>query len=249
MRPMDHPMRAAALFAGWDETMIQSCLHGVMGHVYTNDTYTAAVAVLGDFAFFAGQPDATLLPDDHFACSLLVPQSEAWTSLLQAKYGSHAALRERYAFRKDDRFDRAQLRQLATIPAGCTLKMIDCDLFCALRRESWSRDLTANYPDFAAFQSLGLGVVLLSDGRIAAGASSYSSYPGGIEIEIDTRPDLRRRGYATVCAANLILACLDRGLYPSWDAHTRISKALAEKLGYAYSHSYPCLEVTVHDDL
>ena len=33
------------------------------------------------------------------------------------------------------------------------------------------------------------------------------------------------------CASALILHCLDRGLYPSWDAATPISVALAERLG------------------
>ena len=39
--------------------------------------------------------------------------------------------------------------------------------------------------------------------------------------------------------------CLERGLYPSWDAATPISVALAEKLGYHFSHTYPCLEIAV----
>ena len=40
-----------------------------------------------------------------------------------------------------------------------------------------------------------------------------------------------------------ILECLERGLYPSWDAHTEISAALAEKLGYHVSHPYVVYEV------
>ena len=43
--------------------------------------------------------------------------------------------------------------------------------------------------------------------------------------------------------AALILECLERGLYPSWDAHTEISAALAEKLGYHVSHPYVVYEV------
>ncbi len=34
-----------------------------------------------------------------------------------------------------------------------------------------------------------------------AGASSYSVYKGGIEIEIDTSSEYRRRGLATACGA------------------------------------------------
>lgn len=79
---------------------------------------------------------------------------------------------------------------------------------------------------------MGLGVIALRDGVPAAGASSYAVWDGGIEIQIDTRPDLRRRGLALSCGARLILTCLDQGLLPSWDAHDRRSAALAEKLGY-----------------
>ena len=66
-----------------------------------------------------------------------------------------------------------------------------------------------------------------------------------IEIEIDTREEYRRKGFAYVCGAKLILECLKRNLYPSWDAHNKGSVALAEKLGYHYSHSYTAIEI--HD--
>ena len=90
---------------------------------------------------------------------------------------------------------------------------------------------------------LGLGVVIQKDGVVVSGASSYTRYRDGIEIQVDTREDFRRRGLAFICAARLILECLDRGLYPSWDAHNWASLALAEKLGYTFSHAYSAVEV------
>ena len=86
-------------------------------------------------------------------------------------------------------------------------------------------------------------MVIIKDGELAAGASSYSRYKGGIEIEIDTREDHRRRGLAYACGAKLILECLGKGLYPSWDAQNMWSAALAEKLGYHFSHEYTAYEV------
>ena len=55
---------AAALFGGWDETLIWSCLQGIMGSVYADDLNrpTASMAVIGDFTFFAGKPNLELLP-------------------------------------------------------------------------------------------------------------------------------------------------------------------------------------------
>lgn len=83
----------------------------------------------------------------------------------------------------------------------------------------------------------------MMDGLIVSGASSYSAYRGGIEIEIDTKEEYRRRGLALACGAKLILECLDRGLYPSWDAHNRCSAALAEKLGYRLDYAYDAYEI------
>lgn len=53
-----------------------------------------------------------------------------------------------------------------------------------------------------------------------------------------------RRGLATACAARLLLACLERGLYPSWDAANPASAALAEKLGYRPAGAYVTYAVT-----
>lgn len=85
----------------------------------------------------------------------------------------------------------------------------------------------------------------LRDGELLAGASSFVVFQGGLEIEIDTREDVRRQGLATACGAALVLMCLDRGLYPSWDAATRDSVALAEKLGYVFDHPYAIYKVAV----
>lgn len=246
MRRLEAPAQPAALFAGWEETIIRSCLSGMMGAVYAADDLSAAVCVLGDFAFFAGRPDAGLLqvPGLLHAGMLLIPQTDDWMTLLQTQLGRRAHLHERYATDKHrDRFDLPTLRRLAQPPMGCTLLPIDGVMHARLRGAAWSRDLAANYPDAAAYARLARGFVLLRGQEIVAGASAYSSYPGGIEIEIDVREDMRRRGYATVVGAALVLDCLAHGLYPSWDAHTRISLALAEKLGYVFSHAYPCLEI------
>lgn len=43
----------SSLFDKWDETLIWSCLQGMMGKIYADDLYapTAAMAMIGDFAF------------------------------------------------------------------------------------------------------------------------------------------------------------------------------------------------------
>ena len=103
---------------------------------------------------------------------------------------------------------------------------------------------STQYKDYETYKKLGLGVAVLKGGELVAGASSYSTYDKGIEIEIDTREDHRRKGLAYACGAKLILECQKRDLYPSWDAQNKWSVALAEKLGYHFSHEYVAYEVT-----
>ena len=57
------PSTAAPLFANWEETMIWSCLQGIMGKIYVDylEQPTAAMAILGDFAFYAGNPSEELV--------------------------------------------------------------------------------------------------------------------------------------------------------------------------------------------
>ena len=111
----------------------------------------------------------------------------------------------------------------------------------------WCCDWTAQYSTYEEFKANALGAVVLKNGEPVSGASTYSHYPGGIEIEIDTRADQQRKGLAYVCAAKLILECEKRGLYPSWDARTRISVHLAEKLGYCFAGEYDAYEISGYE--
>jgi predicted GNAT family acetyltransferase len=86
-------------------------------------------------------------------------------------------------------------------------------------------------------------MVILKDGKFVSGASSYTRYKEGIEIEVDTIESERRKGLATVVCSALILNCLNEGLYPSWDAHNMNSVHLAEKFGYEFDHEYIAYEV------
>ena len=237
---------AAPLFSACDDVLAWSCLQGIMGAVVADDACApaSAAAVLGDFMILAGKPDAELLDLDRLPVearpSILVPRAAGWADAIERHLGPRARRFERYATIKDpDAFDRRALERLAAdTPPGISLHPIDEDLYQACLAEDWSRDLVSQFPSFERFDDLAVGIVAVEDGRIVSGASTYVRYRAGIEIEVDTRPDRRRRGLARAAAAALILICLDRGLYPSWDAHTAASLALARQLGYRPSHAY-----------
>ena len=239
------------LFGDWPETMIWSCLQNIMGRIFINDTDnpSAAMAVLGDFCFMAGTPDKELISCMPEYCEkdfiIMVPQNDEWAAHIEECRKEDAKKVERYAIKKEGNiFDKEFLQ---TVVDGLSdeyqLKMIDEALFHRCRELSWCRDWVALYDDYAHYEKYGLGAIILKDGEIVSGASSYSSYNGGIEVEIDTRQDYRRKGLAYAAGAKLILECLKRGLYPSWDAQNKWSVALAEKLGYHYSHTYAAYEI------
>ena len=237
IQKLDSPALAAPLFGGWPEGMIWACLQGRMGAVFANDSLSSSAAVLGDFAFFAGDPDTALL--DAVSVPLLVPQTAAWADAIAAHFGPGVQPVTRYATRKDNRFDRAILQKYAnSLPEFYTIRIIDKELYESCWKNRWSRDLVSQYPTWDTYQALGLGAAVLRGNTLAAGASSYATFQGGIEIEIDTKPEERRRGLARACGAALILQCLDRGLYPSWDAHDAVSLSLARQLGYQPDKPY-----------
>lgn len=218
--------------------MIWSCLQGVMGRAVWNGSRTAAVIISGDFAFLAGEPDVEMVR--QAAGAILVPRTPDWHPVIERVLGDRAVRGIRYAIRKEPgAFDRERLKGfVSALPAGYRLRQIDEELVPVLLAEGWSRDLCSAFDSPAGFCRRGLGFVAEYGGVPVAGAGSYCVYDGGIEIEIDTREDHRRRGLASACGARLILECLDRGLYPSWDAHDLRSVALAEKLGYHRGEPY-----------
>ena len=243
--------KVALLFEGWQETMIWSCLQNVMGHLYADDleTPTCAMALLGDFCFLAGEVNRELALYRPEWCKqdfmIMIPQNEAWADVIEECYGEKAKKVTRYAIKKEpDVFDRERLQGVVgALPDDYTMKLMDEELFRRCRKIDWCRDLVSQYDKYEMYRNYGLGVVILKDGEPVSGASSYSGYRGGIEIEIDTREDYRRKGLAYACGAKLILECLKREWYPSWDAQNKWSVALAEKLGYHFDHEYVAYEI------
>ena len=240
---------AAPLFEGWQETIIWSCLQKVMGHIYANAAKApeAAMALLGDFCFLAGKPDRELVlykpehSDRDFI--IMIPGREEWEETIKDGYGDRARKVTRYAMKKEpDVFCKNELSEVVN-RFGDTIKEIDEKIFYDCRKMRWCRDLVAQYPDYETYRQYGLGFVVMKGEEIVSGASSYSGYRGGIEIEIDTKEAYRRQGMAYACGARLILECLERGWYPSWDAQNLWSVALAQKLGYHLDHEYTAYEI------
>ncbi len=248
---IDDTKKVEPLFAEWQETLIWSCLQKVMGEIYADsmERPTSTMALLGDFCFLAGNPNEELLHCISRQCKndsiIMVPQDTMWATLIAYIFKDKAKKVIRYAIKKEKHiFDKAKLeRVVSSLPQEYFLQLIDHEMYHLCRANEWSTDLVSQFQNYEMFQELGLGVVILQNGEIVSGASSYSRYQDGIEIEIDTKREYRRKGLAYVCGAKLILECLKRDLYPSWDAQNKWSVALAEKLGYHLDHEYLAYEI------
>ena len=234
------------LFEGWQETLIYSCLQRVMGKIFVTDPDSprSAMAYVGCFAFYAGEADRELVMNKPDGFVIMTPQNKEWEACIEACF-PEAKKVTRYAIKKKTQFDRDYLRKMtAELTGGYELKEIDEKTYDMCLSDPLTRDFVSSFESKEKYLEIGKGVVIIKSGLIAAGASSYSRYKEGIEIEVDTIEEERRKGLATIACAALILRCLDEGLYPSWDAQNMNSVRLARKLGYEFDHEYTAYEVS-----
>ncbi len=237
-------------FGNTQETLALSYLQGHLGRGWTDslEAPSCVQVLVGDFCFLRGDAAsqgaaelASHIPADFPSSTFLIaPPDKEWSALIEEAFPDACELTSRYAIKKEpDCFDKAKLAALAeTLPPGYTLRQIDTELYARALEQNFSHDLCSQFSSAEHFAQKGLGFCAMYGGDIVGGASSYTYYDGGIEIEVDTQREHRRKGLATACAARLILECLSRGLYPSWDAANKASVALAQKLGYHFSHEY-----------
>ncbi len=237
---MVNPNDIKHLFDNWDDGLILSYLQGHMGYVVVDDEKfpKSAQIVLGDFCFFAGIPNKELIK--KAAAEIIIPQNEAWSKEIENVLKDRVKKNYRYKIKKDiNIFDREKLILFVnSLDKKFTLKRIDKKLYEKALKSDWSKDLCSQFSDSEDYEKRGLGFVILYNDKIVSGASSYVVYNEGIEIEIVTDKAFRSKGLATVCGANLILECLNRDIYPSWDAINLRSVDLANKLGYQLDMPY-----------
>ncbi|MGB4659089.1 MAG: GNAT family N-acetyltransferase, partial [Mobilitalea sp.] len=192
---IDNTKKAEPLFCDWQESLIWSCLQNIMGSIYVDNLEKplSAMAVLGDFCLFAGLPNKELVLYKPEECIhnfiIMVPQNDKWAELIVNGYGDKASKVKRYAMKKEQNvFDKEKLQKVVhSLSTEYSLKMIEEDIFNQCRSNDWSRDLVSQYKDYEMYQRLGIGAVVLKDGIPVSGASAYSRYQEGIEIEIDTK--------------------------------------------------------------
>ena len=205
------------------------------------DAPRSAMLLFDDFACFAGEPDRELVINKPKGFVAMEGQTEGWEKLILECY-PEAEVRTRYAIKKQTHFDREKLEAFTrALPEEYELRPLDSETYdmCVASDDPNIKNVAEEFEGTKEeFFEKGRGFVVIKDGKVVSGASSCEFYRDGIEIEIDTAKNERRKGLASAAGAALILSCLDDGLVPRWDAANMISVRLSEKLGYEFSHEY-----------
>ncbi|MBR1863830.1 MAG: GNAT family N-acetyltransferase [Ruminococcus sp.] len=228
------------LFAGFEDSVLYSYFEGRFGRGFCNEERTAGAVVCGSFYFAAGDVCAAgevleLAGGDSKA--VFMPCGEGWLSALIERDSSLAVSpRFRTGCGNLDIKSLKSLRDI--IGAEYEIKSFDRDLLRQAVAQSWSEPFLENFAGPQDFMDRGFGVAAIKDGELVCGASSYTLYSKGAEVEIACREDHRRRGLATAVGAAFILECLRRGLRPHWDAGNMISLKIAQRLGFELKEEY-----------
>ncbi|EOP23388.1 MULTISPECIES: GNAT family N-acetyltransferase [Bacillus] len=237
--------KLVSMFEDFNNVILLSYLQGHMGRAWVNDLENPTVAqvTVGIFTFYTGDPNVKEteellrnIPEKM----LVIVNSEEWKKRLETFYERKIDKFLRYKFKRNSEFfNRSKLQSfISTLPKGYELRRIDEHIANNSTLHKLSEDFTSQFQSVEDYLNRGIGYSILYNGEVICGASSYSIYDKGIEIEVATDLNHRRKGLATVVSAALILDCLEKGKYPNWDAANTTSAKLAEKLGYVFDKAY-----------
>ena len=175
----------------------------------------------------------------------IIPISEAWRELIFQVHGHHLKQMHGITFSPES-LNLKHLRNLQKqIPFDCHIQRVDLSLANQLRNEGLS-----SFPGFSSladFAERGIGFCATIESRIISHAVSLMQCREGIHIGIETHPDFRNKGFATVIGAKLLVHCIEQGIYPHWSASSENATSihLAEKLGYVRDEVYETLGVFI----
>ncbi|EJP99182.1 zwittermicin A resistance protein ZmaR [Bacillus cereus VD142] len=233
------------MFEDFNNVVLLSYLQGHMGNAWVNnlDNPTVAQVTVGIFTFYAGDPNVKETEEllrNIPERILVIVNNDEWKKRLETFHERKIDKFLRYKFKRNaEVFNRSKLQSFITaLPKGYELRKIDEHIANNPTLHNVSEDFTSQFRSIDDYVNRGIDYSILYNGEVVCGASSYSIYNDGIEIEVATDLDHRRKGLATVVCATLILDCLEKGRYPNWDEANSTSVKLAEKLGYVFDKAY-----------
>lgn len=243
------------MFDKIDSTMLLSYLQGHMGTAWVDNLENPTVAqiTVGIFVFYAGNPNTKEAEELLFNLpefTLVIVDSDEWKERIETVHNGSFEKFQRHRFEKNpEHMDRKHIQNLISLlPEGYKIKKVDKNIAKKSSFQELSEDFISQFDSIDDFVNRGVGYAILYQGKVVSAATSFSIYDEGVEIEVASHPDHKRKGLATIVSSALILDCIDRGKYPSWDGANSESVELAKKLGYVFKESYDTYYIDNNSD-
>lgn len=242
--------KAFEKLSGFKDSVIFSVFENITGKLYVDDENNPeiALACYRDFCFLSGTPCKVLNLDDILfsQCDnpVLIADNSLWTDFL----GENTEYKRisRYKLKACEHFDTDKLKsftaKIKDFPQ-LSMRIMNGKDYDSFNPDGWEHDMRGCYKSREDFCEKSFGVIISDCCEIICGATAYSYYSKGIEIQIETKKTYRNQGLATIAAAQLLLECEKRGAIPHWDAAHMQSARMAMKLGFEMVHEYAAYEL------
>lgn len=182
-----------------------------------------------------GHPKLDLLLEE-VGVPLLIYPDDRWKKTLLDKLGDRLVEHTRLTY-KSGKLDLNSVRSLIKgLPEGYCLERVSLETGQYI--EDHLHAFSRTWGSVENYVKKGLGYCIRHGDKVVSHAGSIFPYCDDLEVQVDTDPEYRRRGLATVVCARLIEECLLNNITPYWDAHTVVSAGLAEKLGFNDPEKY-----------
>lgn len=226
--------------------MGKSVLDGLMGEAYTDNLENPTIAYLlvRQYCFINGNSNSVLakqvLKTIPKTCKRIIANSD-WNDIIESTYNDFEKSK-RYSLKKEKNiFNKQQLKEFSEIlDKEYEIKKIDEEIYKLIKANDEDPKQMKITDDY---KNKGIGVCCFRDDEIVGICSSNIIYNDGIEINIRVKEGYKHKGIGTAMASKLILMCLEKGIYPSWDAANLTSLELAKKLGYNYDSEYTIYKI------
>lgn len=233
-------------------------VEGRMGRVWVPELINPSFCLihLGNFAYLFGicpKGEAVIELKEQLlkqcSHSYITPGDERWAEWLEENFQGEYRILSRYAMKRErNHFSEETLKRYSqSISDGIKIVKMDERLYHMAMKEDWSRNFCSNYETPEDFLKDGMGFAAVSGRKLVSGCSAYGISRGRTQIEVATRKEFKRQGLALACSARFILACMEQGINPGWDAANLPSAGLAEKLGYIFEKEYQVYSLEMND--
>ena len=226
--------------------MGKSVLDGLMGEAYVDDLENPTIAYLlvRQYCFINGDSNSKLikkvLETLPKTCKTIIANDD-WEDVIESTYND-LEKSKRYSLKKEKNiFNKQKLKEFyENLNGEYRVKTIDEKIYKLIKEDDEDPKQIKITDDY---MNKGIGVCCFRDDEIVGICSSNIIYKDGIEINIRVKDGYKHKGIGTAMASKLILMCLEKGIYPSWDAANLTSLKLAEKLGYNYDSEYTIYKI------